>query len=252
MKPKIKNYYNKNEIELADIARKLRALAIKSVHSAGSGHLGGSLSAADIISCLYFDEMNLNPSKPMDRKRDRFILSKGHSCPILYSALAHKGFFNREELLGLRHINRLLQGHPDIKIPGVEFPSGSLGNGLPAAIGMAQESKEKKLFFRTYVLLGDGDMQEGSTDEALRILGFIKYSNVAAILDANKRQGDDKVENVLNYLPKLASRIRSYGWLCLEINGHHIGQILKAFKTAREEHDKPTFIIAHTVKGKGV
>lgn len=244
---------NKTLIEkLKRKSQQLRILAIKSVHSAGSGHLGGSFSSAEIIACLYFSVMNVNSKSPKNTDRDRFILSKGHSCPILYSALALKGFFPKNELIKLRKINSLLQGHPDVRIPGIDFPSGSLGNGLAAAIGMAQEAHERKIEFHVYVLLGDGDMQEGSNDEALRLLGYLRYSNVTAILDSNKRQGEDLVVNTLNYLTNLDTRIRSYGWNVIEINGHKISEVLDALNKAKQKKNCPTFIIANTIKGKGV
>jgi len=221
------------------------------IHSAGSGHPGGSLSCAEIIVFLYFREMNVNAKNPTCEDRDRFVLSKGHACPALYSVLCQKGFFPVSDLKRFRKINHYLEGHPDIKIPGIDAPSGSLGMGLSQGLGMAMGAKYTKRNFRTYVILGDGDMEEGNTWEAFMAAGHHKIDNLIAILDSNKLQGDDLVEKQMNYFP-IIKKVSAFGWNAIEIDGHDFSQIGNALREAKNTKGKPTFILAHTIKGKGI
>jgi transketolase len=204
-----------------------------------------------MLAVLYFDEMRLRPKEPGWENRDRFILSKGHSCPALYAALAHRGYFKTSALLGLRKIDHFLEGHPDVKIPGVDAPSGSLGMGLSQGLGMALGGRYLKKSFRTYVILGDGDMQEGNTWEAFMAAGFHKVGSLVALLDANGIQGDAHVKTQMDYEPILA-KVRAFRWHAEEIDGHDVRQIRHALKNARAKKDQPSFILARTVKGKGV
>ncbi|HCR52269.1 TPA: transketolase [Candidatus Kaiserbacteria bacterium] len=237
--------------DLARKAQEIRSHALCMIHAARSGHPGGSLSVADMLAVLYFDELNLRPRSPRWNNRDRFILSKGHSCPALYAALAMRGYFPKKELLGLRKIDHFLEGHPDVKIPGVDAPSGSLGMGLSQGLGMALGGRYLKKKFRTYVLLGDGDMQEGNTWEAFMAAGFHKVDTLVALLDANGIQGDARVETQMDYEPVL-EKVRAFRWHVEEIDGHDVRQIRRALKNARAQKGKPSFILARTVKGKGV
>lgn len=237
---------------VAEMANSIRKLSLMMIYGAKSGHPGGCLSVADILATLYFKEMNLRPEQPRWVERDRLILSKGHSCPALYAALALKGFFPVEELKGLRRSDHFLEGHPDVKIPGVDAPSGSLGMGLSQGLGMALGARFAKIHFRTYVVLGDGDMQEGSTWEAIMAAGHHKVSSLTALLDANLLQGDGFVARQMNYYPRLVSKISSFLWQVIDIDGHDLVQISAAIKRARNEVDGPTFIICRTTKGRGV
>ncbi|MCJ9430321.1 transketolase [Kordiimonas marina] len=237
--------------DLEQRARDIRAGAVKAVHAARSGHPGGSLSIADMLAVLYFDEMNVDPAKPDAPGRDRFVLSKGHACPALYIALAMKGFFPMEEALKLRKLEGFMEGHPDVRIPGVDAPSGSLGMGLSQGLGMAIGAKLQGLDFRTYVIVGDGDMQEGNSWEAIMSAGFKKMDNLVAIYDANKLQGDAPVETQLD-LGDVAAKVAPFGWHVIELDGHDIGALKAALAEARATKGKPTFIVADTVKGKGV
>jgi len=221
------------------------------IYSAKSGHPGGSLSCAEILIFLYFREMNIYPKKPEFNNRDRLVLSKGHACPALYSVLCQKDFFPSSNLFGLRKIDSYLEGHPDINIPGIDAPSGSLGMGLSQGLGMALGAIYSKLDFRTYVILGDGDMEEGNTWEAFMAAGHYKIDNLVAILDANKLQGEDSVEKQMNYFPVM-EKVSSFGWNAIEIDGHDFEQIKNALDIAKKVKTKPTFILAHTIKGKGV
>ncbi|HIU25597.1 MAG TPA: transketolase [Candidatus Copromorpha excrementigallinarum] len=233
-------------------AAQVRAGVIKAIHSAGSGHPGGSLSAADIVTALYFEEMNVDPEDPQKEDRDKFILSKGHAGPVQYSALALRGYFPEEELLTLRKLGSRLQGHPDMrKVPGIEMSTGSLGQGFSAAGGMAMANRLDKNPGRIYVLLGDGEIQEGIVWEAAMSAAHYKLDNMVGILDYNGLQIDGKNQEVMTVAP-VADKFRAFGWNVLEIDGHDFDQILEAFKKARECKGRPTMIIAHTVKGKGV
>ncbi len=238
--------------ELRERALEIRRDILLMNHAAGSGHPGGALSAADIVACLFFDEMHHDPKRPMLDDRDRFVLSKGHSCPVLYGALAASGYFSKDEYKGLRHIDSVLQGHPDrLKTPGVEFNSGSLAQGFSAALGMALGARYQGKEFRVYTVLGDGELDEGQCWEAFMFGAHYKLDNVLAIIDYNKLQSDDYNSNIMNLEP-LAAKLEAFGWNVMEISGHNIGAILDAFKKARHTKGAPSVIVAHTVKGKGV
>ncbi|MDD2192744.1 MAG: transketolase [Bacteroidales bacterium] len=238
--------------ELQQRARAIRRHIITMLGEAGSGHPGGSLSAADIVSVLYFDTMKLDPEQPAWPERDRFVLSKGHAAPVLYAALAEKGFFPQEELLTLRKLGSRLQGHPDMKkLPGVEMSTGSLGQGLSAAVGMALGLRLDGGRQRVYALLGDGEVQEGQIWEAAMAAGHYKLDNLTAFLDYNNLQIDGPCDVVMNVAP-LNDKWRSFGWHVLEIDGHDLAQILQALTEAQATKGKPTMIIAKTTKGKGV
>ena len=221
------------------------------IHQAGSGHPGGSLSCADILAYLYFREMNLCPEDPYQMNRDRFVLSKGHACPALYAALAMKGYFSADEFKRFRQVGGLLQGHPDVDIPGIEAVSGTLGMGLSQGLGMALGARCLGQSFRVYVLLGDGDMNEGSTWEAMMAAAHHRIDNLVAILDANEFQGDGPVAKQMDYGP-VADKVLAFRWHFKEIDGHDFDQIGEALVEARSTKGRPTFILAHTVKGKGV
>ena len=237
-----------------DIKRKaleIRKWVIESVYRAGSGHPGGSLSSADIIACLYFHEMRHNPKDPHWGDRDRFVLSKGHTAPALYAALALAGYFDVEELKNLRKIGHFLQGHPCMrKVPGVDMSTGSLGQGLSAAVGMALAGKLDKKDYRVFVLLGDGEVQEGQVWEAANTASHYKLDNLIAILDRNKLQIDGPTEEIMHIEP-LAWRWQAFGWDVIEIDGHDVEEILATFHEITF-NEKPTMIIANTIKGKGV
>ncbi|MDP2718957.1 MAG: transketolase [Dehalococcoidia bacterium] len=234
-----------------DIARNIRKALLTMIRQAGSGHPGGSLSCVEILTCLYFQEMNIRHENPVWMDRDRFVLSKGHACPALYSTLALKGFFPMDELDNFRQIGCRLQGHPDATIPGIEAVSGSLGMGLSQGIGMALGAKCLKSGFRVYVLLGDGDMEEGNTWEAIMAAGRFGLDNLVAILDSNEFQGDGPVASQMDYNP-VGEKVSAFHWRFLQIDGHDFKQIEDAFREARNNRGKPTFIQAHTVKGKGI
>ena len=238
--------------ELKLHAADIRIGAVEAVYNAKSGHPGGALSSADILACLYFSEMNINPKKPKMPDRDRFVLSKGHSCPGLYAALAHRGYFPVADLKTFRHTDSILQGHPDMKnIKGVDMSTGSLGQGLSAACGMALAAKLNKLSYRTYALIGDGESQEGQIWEAITFAAHYKLSNLCLIIDNNGLQIDGSVKDVMNIMP-YASKLKAFGWNVIQIDGHDIEQILEAFEKAKATKNKPTAIVASTVKGKGV
>ena len=233
-------------------AKKLRQHIVKMVGAAGSGHPGGSLSAADILSYLFFKEMKVDPENPRWSERDRFVLSKGHAAPVLYAALAEKGFFPGEDLSSLRKINSHLQGHPDMKkTPGVEMSTGSLGTGFSATIGMALAAKLDKKDYRIFVMLGDGEVQEGQVWEAAMAASHYKLDNLIAVLDYNGLQIDGNINDVLSPEP-LNEKWRAFGWEVIEIDGHNLEEIHMAFTKANEIKDKPVMIIAKTIKGKGV
>ncbi|MBQ8392411.1 MAG: transketolase [Clostridia bacterium] len=239
-------------IELKKIATEIRLGAVEAVYSAKSGHPGGALSSADILACLYFSELNVNPAMPDDPNRDRFILSKGHSCPGLYATLALKGYFDRKELKSFRHTGALLQGHPDMKaIRGVDMSAGSLGQGFSAGCGMALSAKISEKDYRTYVLIGDGESQEGQIWEAIMFASHYKLDNLCLIIDNNGLQIDGKVSDVMNTMP-YESKLEAFGWNVITIDGNNIEEILSALAKAKECKGKPTAIVAKTIKGKGV
>lgn len=239
-------------LELEKMAVEVRKGIITGVHSAKSGHPGGSLSAADIFTYLYFVEMNVDPANPKDENRDRFVLSKGHVAPGLYSVLAHRGFFPVKELEGLRHIGSILQGHPDMKhIPGVDMSSGSLGQGFSAAVGMALAGKMDDRNYRVYSLVGDGEIQEGQIWEAAMFAGHRKLDNLVLIVDNNGLQIDGDISDVCSPYP-IDKKFEAFNFHVINIDGHDFDEIAAALKEARETKGQPTAIIAKTVKGKGV
>ena len=234
--------------ELKKTANEVRKGIIKSTHAAKSGHPGGSLSAADV----YFVELNVDPKNPKDENRDRFVLSKGHVAPGYYSTLAERGFFPKEDLLTLRHVGSYLQGHPDMKkIPGVDMSSGSLGQGISAAVGMALAAKLQNKDYRTYTLLGDGEIQEGQVWEAAMFAGSRKLDNLVVIVDNNGLQIDGPIDEVNSPYP-IGAKFEAFNFNVVEIDGHDFDQIADAFKQAKECKGKPTAIIMKTIKGKGV
>ena len=238
--------------QLAKIAARIRLDILDQTHAAGSGHPGGSLSIADVITYLYFCEMNVDPQNPKCPTRDRFVLSKGHTAPALYGALAEKGFFAREELLGLRKIHSFLQGHPDMKgTPGVDMTTGSLGLGFSAACGMALAGKIDGKSYRVYSAVGDGESQEGQIWEACMFAAHYKLDNLCLIIDWNGLQIDGPVAEVMNPTPH-DKKLEAFGFNVISIDGHDFEQIDAAFKAARATVGKPTAIIAKTVKGKGI
>jgi transketolase len=241
-----------NLAALNEKARQIRIDVLDMLNRAGSGHTGGSLSAADILTALYFSKMKHNPSDPRWEDRDRFVLSKGHGAPVLYATLAQCGYFDREELKSLRKLGGMLQGHPDMNsTPGVEFSTGSLGQGLSIANGMALGLKLDKKTARVYVLLGDGEVQEGQIWEAAMSAAHYKIDNLCALLDHNGLQIDGPVKEIMNIEP-IADKWRSFGWHVLEVDGHSIEALLDALDTAEKIKGKPSIIICATVKGKGV
>lgn len=241
-----------DEKQLKKIANEIRKDIINMVYEAKSGHPGGSLSCADILTVLYFNQMNISNIKPKDISRDRFILSKGHCSPALYSTLAERGYFLKEELNKFRKLNTNLQGHPDMnKIPGVDMTTGSLGQGLSCANGMAICSKMDNLGFRVYCLLGDGEIEEGQIWEACMTSSKYKLDNLCVIVDYNHLQIDGKIEDVKG-LDKIKEKFESFGFKAISIDGHNIKELIMAFEEAKETKNMPTVIIANTVKGKGV
>lgn len=238
--------------ELKDIAQNIRISIIRAIHAAGSGHPGGSLSAADIVTALYFREMNIDPKNPKMGTRDKFILSKGHAGPVQYAALAERGFFPKEDLLTLRKLGSKLQGHPDMKkVPGVEMSTGSLGQGFSVSVGMALANRLDHNEGRIYTLLGDGELQEGIVWEAAMSAAHYGLDNLTAILDWNGLQIDGKNEDVITVSP-VDEKFRSFGWNVLYIDGHNFEEIVEALNKARNTDGVPTIIIAKTIKGKGV
>ncbi|RJE47465.1 MULTISPECIES: transketolase [unclassified Dehalobacter] len=237
---------------LKKIACRIRQDIIEMLLKAKSGHPGGSLSAADILAVLYFRIMNIDPANPGWSERDRFVLSKGHAAPVLYAALAEKGYFSREELQHLRQTGHFLQGHPDMKkVPGVDMSTGSLGQGISAAVGMALAGKMDQKTYKVYCLVGDGEMNEGLVWEAAMAAAHYQLDNLIGILDFNGLQIDGATEKVMNSSP-LADKWRAFGWNVLEINGHDIQALTDTLEAAKQVQGKPTMIIAKTIKGKGV
>ncbi len=241
-----------NKLELQKKAVEVRKGIVTGVYNAKSGHPGGSLSAADLFTYLYFEEMNVDPKNPEDENRDRFVLSKGHTAPGYYAALALKGFFPIEDLKTLRHVGSYLQGHPDKKhTPGVDMSSGSLGQGLSVAVGMALAAKMQNKDYRTYCLCGDGEIQEGQIWEAAMFAGHRKLDNLCVIVDNNNLQIDGTVEDVCSPYP-IDEKFKAFNFHVININGNDFDEIDKAFAEAKAHKGEPTAIIAHTVKGKGV
>ncbi len=237
---------------LKEKASNVRKDIVQMICAAKSGHPGGSLSAADIVTALYFDEMNIDPANPKMEGRDRFVLSKGHAAPVIYAALAERGYFSKDLLGTLRQYGSILQGHPDMKkVPGVEISTGSLGQGLSVANGMALSAKISKEDFRTYVLMGDGELQEGQIWEAAMTAAHYKLDNICAFVDFNNLQIDGNVDKVMGVEP-LDKKWEAFGWNVLKIDGHDMEAILDALAKARECKGKPTVVIAETTKGKGV
>ena len=238
--------------ELKKIAHEVRKGIITSIYSAKAGHPGGSLSAADLFVYLYFEELNIDPKNPQMEERDRFVLSKGHTAPGLYAAIAHRGFFPIEDLETLRHTGSYLQGHPDMKcIPGIDMSTGSLGQGLSTAVGMALAAKMDQKDYRVYALCGDGEIQEGQIWEAAMFAGHRKLDNLVVIVDHNKLQIDGKVEDVCSPYP-IDQKFEAFNFHAITIDGHNFDEIAGAFKEARETKGMPTVIIANTLKGKGI
>lgn len=238
--------------KLEKIVKEMRILLLEGIFSAQSGHPGGSLSICDILTVLYFKEMNINPQYPKNEDRDRFVLSKGHAAPAYYAALALRGFFNISELKNLRHINSFLQGHPCMnKVPGVDMSTGSLGQGLSAANGMAMAAKYDNKKYRVYCICGDGEMQEGQIWEAAMTASHYRLDNLTLFVDCNGLQIDGLVEEVMNDNP-MEDKLAAFGWKTIVIDGHNLTEIYEAIQKAKVCKQQPTAIICRTVKGKGV
>jgi len=241
-----------NVNELAAISKSMRREVIEMITEAKSGHPGGSLSAVEIVVSLFFDVMRHDPANPKWKDRDRFILSKGHCCPILYAVMAECGYSPKDQLNSLRKLGSMYQGHPDVRfLPALEASTGSLGEGLSLGIGMALGARLDKSPSRTYVMLGDGEIQEGQIWEAAMFAGFHKLDNIVAIVDSNRIQLDGFVKDILDESP-LPDKWRSFGWHVIEVNGHDIAALQAAFAEAAATKGQPTVLIAHTIKGKGV
>lgn len=244
--------YTDNQIkELEAKAKQIRRLIIQMLAKAGSGHPGGSLSSADLITALYFMILRHNPKEPNWPDRDRFHMSKGHCCPLWYAVLAELGYFPSKELWSLRQLGSILQGHPDRRTPGVTVASGSLGQGLSVALGMSLAARIDKKDYRVYCLLGDGETQEGNIWEAAMAASHYKCDNLCAMLDYNGFQIDGRTRDIMNLEP-LVSKWQAFGWHAIEIDGHNMKQILSSYEEAKTIKGKPVIIIAHTIKGKGV
>lgn len=241
-----------NISELKSIAQLIRGDIVTMLTESCSGHPGGSLSSADIVTALFFGEMNIDAKNPNDENRDRFVLSKGHAAPVLYSALARRGYFEVEELKTLRKFGSRLQGHPSMKcLPGVDMSTGSLGQGISAAIGMALAGKIDNKSYRVYTLLGDGELEEGQVWEASMAAAHYKLDNLTAFIDFNGLQIDGNVEDVMNPSP-IDKKFEAFGWNTIVINGHSMEEILKAIESAKQCKGMPTAVICKTIKGKGV
>lgn len=239
-------------LELKRIANNLRMSIIEGVYNAKCGHPGGSLSMADVMTYLYFTEMNINPANPSDPDRDRFVLSKGHTAPVLYAALAERGFFPKEDIKTLRKTASYLQGHPDMKgIPGVDMSTGSLGLGISTACGMALSGKVRNKDYRVYTVIGDGESEEGQVWEAAMFAAHYKLDNLVCVLDLNGLQIDGAITEVMNPTPH-DEKFRAFGWNVVTIDAHNFDEIESAFEAAKATKGKPTVIIAKSVKGKGV
>ena len=241
-----------DKLELQKVANEVRKDIVTAVHAAKAGHPGGSLSAADVFTYLYFEEMNIDPKDPKKADRDRFVLSKGHTAPGLYSVLAERGYFPKEDLKTLRHLGSYLQGHPDMKhIPGVDMSSGSLGQGISAAAGMALSAKLSNDDYRVYTLLGDGEIEEGQVWEAAMFAGFRKLDNLVVIVDNNGLQIDGDIADVCSPYP-IDKKFEAFNFHVINADAHDFDAIRAAFKEAREPKGMPTCIVFHSLKGKGV
>lgn len=240
-----------NNLELQKRANDVRKGIVTAVHSAKAGHPGGSLSAADVYTYLYFEEMNIDPKNPDKEDRDRFVLSKGHTAPGLYSTLANRGFFPVEDLKTLRKLGSYLQGHPSIHIPGVDMASGSLGQGISAAVGMALGAKMNNKNFRVYTLLGDGEIQEGQVWEAAMFAGHRKLDNLCVIVDNNNLQIDGPIDQVCSPYP-IDKKFEAFNFHVINVDAHDFDALRAAFKEARETKGMPTCLVVHSLKGKGV
>lgn len=236
---------------IAHEANMIRKRVVQMVYDGGSGHCGGSLSAADLLATLFFHALRQDPDDPQWPDRDRFVLSKGHACPALYAALAARGFFPPEDLSGFRHLGRGLRGHPERVTPGVETVTGSLGQGFSAALGMALGLRRQEHYANVYVILGDGELQEGQVWEAAMAAGHYRLDNMVCFVDWNGLQGDGTTEEILDLAP-LPDKWRAFNWHVQEIDGHSIPEIIDAIETAWKTPGAPHMILAHTVKGKGV
>ena len=244
------DFQTKKELMLK--ACKVRQCVIEGVYHAKSGHPGGSLSIADIIAYLYFSHMNVRPEEPKWTGRDRFVLSKGHAAPALYGALALRGFFSTDDIKTLRHPESVLQGHPDMNcVPGVDMSTGSLGQGISTAVGMAIEAKVKGRTNRVFTILGDGELQEGQVWEAAMLAGHKKLGNLIAVVDNNNLQIDGEITSVVSPYP-IGEKFKAFGWHVIEIDGHNFDEIEQAYAAADEITDKPVMIVAKTIKGKDV
>ena len=238
--------------ELKNKAKEIRKDIIEEIFNAKSGHPGGSLSIADIMAVLYFDELNINEKEPKWAERDRFVLSKGHCAPALYATLSERGYFSKEQLQSLRKINSKLQGHPNMNdLEGIDMSSGSLGQGLSASVGMAISAKMDKKNYRIYCLLGDGEIEEGQIWEAAMAANKYKLDNLCVIVDNNNLQIDGTIEEVMSPYP-IDKKFESFGFNTIKIDGHNIEEIKQAFNKARDNKNQPTCIIAKTIKGKGI
>ncbi len=239
-------------VALEERARQIRRDVVEMVYRTGDGHPSPSMSAADMIAALYFDVMRLNPADPSWEGRDRFVLSKGHACPAMYAALSARGYFPREELFTLRFLHSRLQGHPYApKTPGLDATTGSLGNGVSVGLGMALAARIRKLDYRVYVITGDGELGEGLVWEAAMCAGHQKAANLTVFVDNNNYQSGGTVGEISGVYP-IAEKWRDFGWHVQEIDGHDMGQILQAVENAQREEERPSAIVAKTVKGKGV
>ncbi|MCY6483311.1 transketolase [Clostridium aestuarii] len=237
---------------LKQIAKEIRKDIVTMLTESGSGHPGGSLSAVEILTTLYFKEMNVNVEDPHNPDRDRFILSKGHAAPVLYSALANKGFFDKEELMKLRKLGSILQGHPNMNyVPGIDMSTGSLGQGISTAVGVAIAGKLDEKDYRVYTLLGDGELEEGQVWEASMSAAHYKLDNLTAFVDNNGLQIDGNCQDVLNPMP-IDEKFKAFGWHVINIDGHDFEAIINAINEAKTIKEKPTVIVCKTIKGKGV
>lgn len=246
-------YYDINKLYgLNDTAKQIRRSIIEMIYTAQSGHPGSALSCTDILTALYFEIMNISAENPDDPNRDRFVMSKGHACPAMYCSLIHKGFIDKKEVANLRKINSILQGHPDMnKVPGIDMTTGSLGQGLSAAVGMAMAAKMDQKEYYTYALVGDGEINEGQIWEAIMFASKFKLNNLIVFMDYNTLQLDGTTDQIMPLEP-LADKLKAFNWHVLEIDGNDIGEIIKAVNMAKQIHNKPIWIIAHTTKGCGV
>lgn len=243
------NYSKEKELSL--IAAKVRVNILDEVTAAGSGHIGGSLSVTDLLTVLYFDEMKVDTKEPKWPDRDRLVLSKGHCSPALYGVLAEKGFIKKEELKNFRNIHSMLSGHVEYHVPGVDMSTGSLGQGLSAAVGMSLASRVDKKDYRVYAIMGDGEIEEGQIWEAAMCAGFYKLDNLVAIIDNNNLQIDGSLDQVMSSYP-IDKKFESFNWNVINVDGHNLQEIKEAFDKAKETKGMPTAIIAKTIKGKGV